>query len=101
MECLPIREPFGSLVIGSIGEGNGPGFWVIGRGLRDPMRFGFPGTGKKDHGVGSGSKDTGNIDSKKFGVMSWEFGVKIKAPNTELRTVFQVEKCLVWVCRKF
>lgn len=41
MEHLLIQEPFGFLVIGSIGEGNG-----------------------------SGSKDTGNIDSKKFGVMS-------------------------------
>lgn len=62
MESLPILGPLGSLVIGSIGEENGSGSRVIGRGYRDPMRFGFPGIGLKDQGAGSGSKATGNID---------------------------------------
>lgn len=75
MDHLPIQRPFGSKVIGNIGEGNGFGFQAIGRDVQGLMPFGCLATGRQEGEVGSGIKDVGSIGEKKT-VRSWKLGVR-------------------------
>ncbi len=63
MGHLPIRMLFGDLVIGSIEEGSGFGYQVIGQELQDLMRFGSPVVGNREEEAGSGSPAIGNTDN--------------------------------------
>jgi hypothetical protein len=71
MDHRPIQRLFGLRVIGGIGEGNGIGFRVIGRGGRSPMPIGSLAAGNPEEEVGSGSKAIGSTDKLK--IKSGEF----------------------------
>jgi hypothetical protein len=59
---------FGDMAIGSIEEGSGFGYQVIGQELQGLMRFGSLVVGSREEAVGSGFQDIGNIVNKKLQV---------------------------------
>jgi hypothetical protein len=63
MYHLPIQRPFGSKVIGNIGEGNGFGSLAIGRDVQGLMGFGYRVIGNREGEVGFGIQDIGTIVS--------------------------------------